>query len=143
MAPHAERVCLRGDTDFSLTAHFDEWAERVDFVFGMDNNAALRARAEALDEASWRRLHRPEPYENKTGQSRARRDNHKQRIVTERAYLDLRLNHEDVAEFDYRPGKCARGYRVVVVRKNISRARGEQVLLDEIRYSSTSPPAPT
>jgi hypothetical protein len=38
VAPHAERVCLRGDTDFSLTAHFDRWAQRVDFVFGMDSN---------------------------------------------------------------------------------------------------------
>jgi hypothetical protein len=51
--PHAERVCVRGDTDFSLTAHFDRWAERVDFVFGMDCNAALRSRAEALDEGCW------------------------------------------------------------------------------------------
>jgi hypothetical protein len=34
VAPHAPRVCLRGDTDFSLTAHFDRWARRgVDFVF--------------------------------------------------------------------------------------------------------------
>ncbi len=51
--PHAERTCLRGDTDFSLTAHFDRWAERADFIFGMDANVALRGRAEALDEASW------------------------------------------------------------------------------------------
>ena len=34
--PHAERICLRGDTDFSLTAHFDRWAVRADFIFGMD-----------------------------------------------------------------------------------------------------------
>jgi Transposase DDE domain group 1 len=134
VGPCAERVCLRGDTDFSLTAHFDRWAEPVEFIFGMDNNAALRARAEALDASCWSRLHRPARYENKTGQARARREDHKQRIVTEREYLDLRLNFEDVAEFDYRPGKCTRGYRVVVVRKNISRARGEQVLLEEIRY---------
>jgi hypothetical protein len=40
----------------------------------------------------------------------------------------------DVAEFTYRPGKCARGYRVIALRKNISRARGEQVLIEEIRY---------
>ena len=48
VAPHADRVCLRGDTDFSLTGHFDRWAETVDFVLGMDNNTALRSRAEAL-----------------------------------------------------------------------------------------------
>src|SRR5207248_4006187 len=68
------------------------------------------------------------------GTTRARRPNHKQRIVTERGYLNLSLDHEDVAEFYYIPGKCARAYRVVVVRKNISRSRGENVLFDEIRY---------
>ena len=31
------RVCLRGDTDFSLTQNFDRWTqEGVGFVFGMD-----------------------------------------------------------------------------------------------------------
>ena len=34
--PHAGRVCLRGDTDFLLTGHFDHWAKDVDFIFGMD-----------------------------------------------------------------------------------------------------------
>jgi hypothetical protein len=56
-----------------------------------------------------------------------------QRIVTERGYLNLELNHEDVAEFTYQPGRCA-PYRVVALRKNISRSRGEHVLFDEIRY---------
>lgn len=132
--PHAERVCLRGDTDFSLTANFDRWAERVDFVFGMDNNAALRSRADALDEACWTRLHRPAAYQPATDQTRRREPNHKQRIVAERGYVNLELNHEDVAEFDYQPGKCTRPYRVVVVRKNITKSKGEQALLDEIRY---------
>ena len=27
--PYAKRVCLRGDTDFSLTANFDRWAART------------------------------------------------------------------------------------------------------------------
>jgi Transposase DDE domain group 1 len=120
VAPYAPQVCLRGDTDFSLTAHFDQWAQRVDFIFGMDNTAALRSRAGTLDESCWKPLRRKPRYQTRTGRRRARRDNHKQRIVTERGYLDLRLNHEHVAEFTYRPGKCRRGYRVVVVRKNIS-----------------------
>jgi hypothetical protein len=132
--PHTERVCLRGDTDFSLTAHFDRWAQRVDFIFGMDNTAALRSRADALDESAWSRLERTAGHVSPTGTTRARREDHKQRIVTERGYLDLRLNHEDVAEFDYRPGKCARPYRVIALRKNISKARGEQVLIQDIRY---------
>jgi len=134
VAPHAERVCVRGDTDFSLTAHFDRWAERVDFVFGMDANAALRSRAEALEETCWSRLHRPPAYEPATGQTRQREPDHKQRIVTERSYVNLELNHEDVAEFDYQPGKCSRPYRVIALRKNITKSRGEQVLFDEIRY---------
>lgn len=54
--------------------------------------------------------------------------------MTEREYLNLALNHEDVAEFTYRPGKCTRTYRVIALRKNVSRSRGEHVLLDEIRY---------
>lgn len=45
VAPYAPRLCLRGDTDFSLTQNFDRWAERVDFIFGTDNNQALRKRA--------------------------------------------------------------------------------------------------
>jgi Transposase DDE domain group 1 len=134
VAPHAPRVCLRGDTDFSLTAHFDRWARRVEFIFGMDASPALRQRAQALDDKRWRRLHRPAPYQTSTGTTRARRPNHKQRIVKERGYLNLELQHEDIAEFFYIPGKCARAYRVVVVRKNISQTRGENVLFDEIRY---------
>jgi Transposase DDE domain group 1 len=134
VAPHANRVCVRGDTDFALTAHFDKWAERVDFVLGTDNIAALRTRAEALPATAWKRLHRPAAYQTKTGTRRARRHNRKQQVIAERGYLNLRLDHEDVAEFTYRPGKCRRSYRVVVVCKNISRMKGEQALIDEIRY---------
>ena len=38
-----------------------------------------------------------------------------------------------VAELDYRPNKCKKTYRMVVVRKNISVQKGEVVLFDEIR----------
>jgi hypothetical protein len=134
VAPHATRVCVRGDTDFALTANFDRWAQQVDFVLGTDNIAALRARAEALDPSAWQRLERPAPYETRTGTTRARRHNRKQEVITERGFVNLKLNYEDVAEFTYRPGKCGRAYRVVVVRKNISRSKGEEVLIDEVRY---------
>jgi len=134
VAPYAKRVCLRGDTDFALTAHFDRWAAQVDFVLGTDNIAALRTRAEALPDKAWKPLQRPARYENKTGATRTRGHNRKQEVITERGFVNLRLDHEDVAEFSYRPGKCARDYRVVVVRKNISRSKGEHVLIDEVRY---------
>ena len=45
---HAERICLRGDTDFSLTNYFDAWSRRVDFIFGMDAKAGLINLAKAL-----------------------------------------------------------------------------------------------
>ncbi len=134
VAPHATRVCLRGDTDFALTAHFDRWAEQVDFVLGTDNIAALRTRAEDLPATAWTRLHRAASYVTKTGTRRARRHNRKRQVVAERGFVNLRLDHEDVAEFTYRPGKCRRAYRVVVLRKNISRMKGEHALIDEVRY---------
>ena len=133
--PHAQRICVRGDTDFSLTAHFDRWAARVDFLFGMDASPALVRRAESLDESSWKRLERGPKYETLTDETRERFQPHeKERIVREREYVNLELNHEDVAEFSYQPGKCNRPYRVVALRKNISKMKGEHVLFDEIRY---------
>ena len=120
VAPYTERVCLRGDTAFSLTAHFDRWAESVDFIFGMDASAALCRRAHALAEGSWQRLERKARYQTLTNKRWHRfQEDEKERI--EREYPNLKLNHEDVAKFEYQPGKCKRPYRVVVVRKNISK----------------------
>jgi hypothetical protein len=135
MESYVDRVCLRGDTDFSLTAHFDRWAERAEFIFGMDANAALVGRAQSLQESSWRPLMRRAKYSTLTEKRRRRlQTNEKQRIVREREYLNFTLNGEQVAEFSYQPRKCARPYRVVALRKNISKMKGEQVLFDEIRY---------
>ena len=133
--PHAPRVCVRGDTDFSLTANFDRWSTHVDFLFGMDCSQALRCRAGALAASCWQRLQRQPQYETLTEQTRERPQPHeKKRIVREREYVNLELNYEDVAEFDYQPGKCHRPYRVVALRKNISKREGENVLFDDIRY---------
>ena len=135
LAPYAPRICMRGDTDFSLTKHFDQWAEQADFIFGMDSTSTLRTCAEALSEDRWSRLERQPQYATLTGDTRERcQHNEKARIVKEREYLNLHLNFEDVAEFEYQPGKCSRAYRVVALRKNISKMKGEHVLFDEIRY---------
>ena len=58
----------------------------------------------------------------------------KERIVRARAFKNIRLNGEAVAQFDYRPLKCKKTYQMVVVRKNLSVEKGEQVLFDDIRY---------
>jgi len=127
-------VWLRGDTDFSLTKHFDRWTEdRVHFVFGIDAMKSLVDIADGLEEQRWKPLRRRAKHVCK-GQRRQRRANVKERIVKEKGYTNIRLESEQVAEFIYRPGKCRRDYRVVVVRKNLSVEKGEAVLFDDIRY---------
>ena len=129
-----KEVWLRGDTDFSLTKHFDRWTqEGLRFVFGID---AMKNRVDiagALEERRWNFLVR-RTQDLRPGKRRLRRDPVKERIVKERGYKNIRLESEQVAEFSYRPGKCARDYRVVAVRKNRSVEKGETVLFDDIRY---------
>ena len=132
------RVLLRGDTDFSQNEHLDRWDAdgRITFVFGYEAAPNLKAIAEDLPESAWRRLERPAHYEVRT-RPRRRPDKVKEAIVAARGYENLRLNGEDVAEFPYRPTACKKTYRMVVVRKNITREKGEQRLFDEVRYFFT------
>ena len=129
------RVLLRGDTDFSQTAHLDRWnsSGRVSFIFGYDSRPNLRGHADDLPESAWRPLARPPRYTVQT-QPRQRPDPVKEPIVVAREFENQRLQAESVAEFDYRPSACKDTYRMVVVRKNISVERGERVLFDRIVY---------
>lgn len=133
MRPNAQRICLRGDTDFSLTAHFDRWSEEVDFVFGMDAQAWLKDKATQLGETVWRPLLRPSKYEVAT-KLRQRPANVRELIVQEKQFKNIRLKSEAVAEFEYQPNKCGRAYRMVVLRKNLNVEKGELVLFQDIRY---------
>ena len=127
-----ERVRLRGDTDFSLTAHFDSWTERgVEFVFGMDANRSFVERAEKLPEAAWRPFERSAKPETKR---RRRPVNVKQGVVERRGFRDLTLETEHVAEMEYRPRKARKTYRLVVLRKRIKVTQGQLRLDDEIRH---------
>ena len=78
-------------------------------------------------------MDRPARYEVQT-QPRQRPDKVKDRIVRERKFDVLRLKSEEVAEFDYRPTACENSYRMVVIRKHISKEKGEQVLFPEVRH---------
>jgi hypothetical protein len=129
------KVLLRGDTDFSQTEHLDGWnaMSRVRFIFGYNALDNLEEIAANLPESAWQRLERPARYAVRT-QPRQHPVNVKDRIVRERGFETLRLKSEEVAEFEYRPVKCSQTYRMVVVRKNISKEKGEQALLDDIRY---------
>jgi hypothetical protein len=129
------QALLRGDTDFSQTEHLDRWDDdpRVRFVFGYEAAANLKGIAADLPARAWRPLERPARYEVKT-QPRRRRDKVKEAIVVKRQFENLRLRCEEVAEFNYRPTACKKTYRMVVVRKNISRLKGERLLFDEVRH---------
>jgi hypothetical protein len=127
-------ILLRGDTDFSQTAHLDRWhGQGVRFVFGFDAAPNLVARAQELPPGRWRRLERPAKYTVAT-QARQRPPNVKEEIVREREFQNIRLLREEVAEFPYQPAACKQTYRMVVVRKNLSVEMGDQVLFDDVRY---------
>ena len=92
VAPHVEGVCVRGDTHFSLTAHFDEWSEKADFIFGYRSCPVLEAAVSVLDEEAWQPLKRRPRWTSRAGPSRDKRPNEKGRIVEERGYTNLGLN---------------------------------------------------
>jgi Transposase DDE domain group 1 len=129
------RVLLRGDTDFSQTEHLDRWNadDRIRFIFGYDSKPNLEEIAAHLPARAWRKLERPHRAKVAT-QPRQRPDQVKEQIVVARQFENQRLRSEDVAEFNYRPTACKETYRMVVVRKNISVEKGENVLFDRIVY---------
>ncbi len=127
-------VLLRGDTDFSLTAQFDRWdSDGVRFVFGYDAKANLIRRADAAPDDLYHQLVAKAERAIAT-RPRTRPANVKDQVVRQRGYQKLRTTGCDVVEFNYRPGKCKRDYRVVALRKNLSVTRGDNVLFDEYRY---------
>lgn len=129
-----KKITLRGDTAFSQTEYLDEWDEDgIRFVFGYKASPNLITIAESLENREWKRLRRPEKYEVKT-EPRTRPENVKERVVREREFQNIRLDSEQVAEFGYQPGRCKETYRIVVIRKNLSVEKGENVLFDDIRY---------
>ena len=130
-----KRILLRGDTDFSQTAHLDRWDDQPDvrFLFGIDAMPHLKMLAELLEKSAWKKLERPPRYEVKT-EERAKPDNVKEKIVAQRDFKNLRLRAEHVAEIDYQPGKCQKSYRLIICRKTIDVAIGGERLWDECRY---------
>jgi len=128
-------VLLRGDTDFTQTAHLDRWddAGNVTFLFGIDASVSLKVRAECLGKSEWKPLPRPPRYEVQT-RPRARPPNVKEKIIAQRNFENLRLRAEHVAEIDYRPSKCKRSYRLIIVRKTIDTEIGQQWMWEDCRY---------
>jgi hypothetical protein len=130
-----QQVVLRGDCKFAQTEHLDGWDDdpRVRFLFGYEAMPNLKAIAEDLPACAWRTLQRPARYTVQT-KPRQRPDNVKEAVVVAREFENRRLQSEEVAEFNYRPTACAKTYRMVVVKKNLSVAKGEKLLFDQIVY---------
>ncbi|CAN5721070.1 hypothetical protein BH20VER1_BH20VER1_26020 [soil metagenome] len=104
----------------------------------MDAHRKVVGLAEALPEEKWTPLERLPRSEIAT-RPRRKSERVKENIVRFKGYQNQVLKGESVAEIEYQPHKCERPFRLVIVRKNISVQKGERVLFEEIRYSSTSP----
>jgi len=132
--PHAGKITLRGDTDFTHTAQLDRWdAQGVGFILGMDAHVKVVKQAEALESSAWSPLERLPKYEIRT-EPRTKPERVKEQMVRDKEYQNIVLVGEAVAEMEYQPLKCERPYRLVVVRKNLSVQRGERALFDEVHY---------
>lgn len=127
------KVRLRGDTDFSLTEHFDKWDRCCMFVFGMDAMPNLVKIANGISASDWQLLEKKPKYEVKT-RNRKRPENVKEQVVKTRAFKNVQIESEHIAEFAYKPGKCKKTYRMIVLRKTIKVTKGELKLFDDIRY---------
>ena len=127
-------ILLRGDTAFSQTAYLDGWDDDgVRFVFGYDAVKPMVARAEGVEETEYVELVRKanEAFE---GNRRAKQPRVKEDIIHERGYRNMRLEREDVADFEHKPNKSKRSYRFVALRKTIVEERGQRCLGETHRY---------
>lgn len=122
-----KQVSIRGE------AHFDKWDEMCKFVFGMDAMKNLISIADTIDEQHWEPLLRKPKYKAKT-EKRERPENVKEKIVKQGGFKNIQTVSEHVAEFDYRPTKCKKTYRIVALRKNLTVEKGDLALFDDIRY---------
>jgi hypothetical protein len=134
VAQVARSVTIRGDTDFSHTEQLDRWdgAGRK-FILGIDAHPKLVGLAEALENGVWKPFEREPKYEILT-EPRPKAFRYKEQVVIGRQFKNQKLVGEALAEIEYQPAQCRRKYRVVILRKNISVQKGEQALLDEVRY---------
>jgi hypothetical protein len=130
----AGSVTIRGDTDFSHTAQLDRWdGAGHQFILGIDAHAKLVELAEALEKQAWKPFERQPKYEI-LSEPRPKAFRYKEQVVVEREFKNQKLVGEALAEIKYKPSKCSREYRVVILRKNISVQQGEKALFDEVRY---------
>jgi hypothetical protein len=125
-------ILLRGDTAFSLTKHFDRWHDDgIRFIFGYDASKTMKRLADAIEDDDYQELIR----NAKTASiSRANMPRVKEQIVRKREFRNLRLEREDIAEFEYQPKAANRAYRFIVLAKTIVEEKGQRTLGNCVRY---------
>jgi len=127
------RVCLRGDSAFSLTKKFDEWDDRgAHFIFGYDAVQNLVKIADNLRKNEWVRVEKP--CVERKGKPRKKKPRVKKAAVVRREYRSLTKKEEYCAEFSYSPTKCKKEYRVIVLKQISAVSEGQTRLFDEYRY---------
>ncbi len=126
-------ILLRGDTAFPQTKELDRWdADGIRFVFGMPQHANHAEIAENAREKDWKRLSR-KPRHDPDTPDRSRKENVKRQIVEERGYKNRRLASEWFTEVRYRPSKCKKTYRLVILRKKVN-VTEQGWLFEDYRY---------
>jgi Transposase DDE domain group 1 len=126
-------VLLRGDTDFTMSQHLDRWDDDgVRFVLGYDANPTFVERAENVHPNEYEQLVREA--RRAFSSERAKQPRVKDEIVKQRGYLNKRLVSEDTAEFEHKPSRAKKTYRIVVLRKFIIEERGQLTLSGDFRY---------
>lgn len=126
-------VLLRGDTDFTMSQHLDRWDDdSVRFVFGYDANPSFVERAGNVHPNEYEQLVRNAHLAFSS--SRAKQFRVKEEIVKQRGYLNQRLVSEDTAEFEHKPSRAKKTYRIVALRKFIIEERGQRMLGSHFRY---------
>jgi hypothetical protein len=129
-------VLLRGDTDFTMTQHLDRWDDHgVRFVLGYDANPTFVDRAENLHPDDYAELVRKArgAFTSRPA-TRAKQPRIKEEIVKERGYLNKRLVAEDTAEFEHKPTRANKTYRIVALRKYIVEERGQRTFSEDFRF---------
>ena len=126
------KIRLRGDTDFTQTEHLDRWdaGRRAVHLRHRRHGEPVRNRGKPAGNA-WKELKRRRGTRSRPSRASGP-ENVKEQIVEAREFEDIRLVKEHVAEFTYRPGKCRKDYRVVVVWKDLEVSQGQQKLFDEL-----------
>lgn len=125
-------ILFRGDSAFALTKKFDRWDDDgIRFVFGYDASKTMKSQADVIDDDDYQELIR----KGKTALTqRAKMPRVKEQIVRDREFRNLRLEREDIAEFEYRPKAAKRAYRFVVLAKTIIEEKGQRTLGHCDRY---------